>query len=58
MEVGYVMGLKNDVVWILPKLVDYGKSHKCPKGVVWISNASEFMKGFWVIMGRKVLKNV
>jgi len=39
------MGLKVEVVWVLPKLVDYGKSHKWPKEAVWFNNASKWVHG-------------
>ena len=43
MEVGHVVSLKNDVMLILPKLVDYEKFNKWPKEVVWINNASKWV---------------
>ena len=45
MKVGYVMGLKKEVVWVLSKLVDYEKSHKWPKVVIWFSNPSKQVYG-------------
>ena len=34
LEVGCASSLKNGIVWVLPKLVDYEKSYKWPKAVV------------------------
>ena len=50
------MALKNDVVWTLPKLVDYEKSHRWQKEVVQINNASEWVYGS--ILGDYVKKNI
>ena len=40
------MGLKKDVMCILPKLVEYEKSHGWLKEVVWFNDVSEFMGAF------------
>ena len=45
LEVVYVMALKNDVVWILPKWVDDKKFHKWSKDVVFIYNPSKWVYG-------------
>jgi len=51
MEVGCVIGLKMDVMWIVPKLMEYGKSHKWPWEFGRINYVSEWVYGaVWVIM--------
>jgi len=50
LEVGYVMGLKMTVMWILPKLMEYEKSHKRPKDVVRINYINEFTRDFHMVV--------
>ena len=56
MEVGYVIGIKMDVMWIWTKLVNYGKSHKWPKEVVWINFVNKWVYGS--ILANYVKKNI
>jgi len=42
-DVGYVIGLNIEVLWILPKLVNYGKSHLWLWEVVWINYVSKWV---------------
>ena len=41
----YAMGLKKDVMWVLPKLVEDRKSHKWAKEIVWINDVSKWFHG-------------
>jgi len=36
---------KNECMWILPKLVDYVKSHMWSKKIVWINYAIKWVDG-------------
>ena len=45
MNVGYVSGFSIDVMWILPKLVNYRKSHFLSREVVWINCVSRRVYG-------------
>ena len=59
LKVRYAAGLKNDVLWNLPKLVDYENPISGQKRLFrLIMQISEFMGTFWVIIWIKILKNV
>jgi len=45
MNVGYIIDLKMDVMWILSKLVNYGKFHEWPTEIAWINYISMWVYG-------------
>ena len=56
MDVGSVSCLKIGVMWNLPKLVNYEKSHLWWKSFVWFNYISAFMGAFWVLCEKNIEK--